>query len=69
MEVMQTLGVPYSNEEIANGEAHALAQAKAITENLVAEGAPEKVIDKEIIPLIAYLQRIGIDYGKTEETK
>lgn len=69
MEVMQTLGVPYTNEEIANGEANALAQAKAITENLVAEGAPEKVIDKEIIPLIAYLQRIGVDYGKSEEAK
>jgi cytochrome c oxidase cbb3-type subunit I/II len=69
MEVMQTLGVPYTNEEIANGEANALAQAKAITENLVAEGAPEKVIDREIIPLIAYLQRLGVDYGKSEETK
>lgn len=69
MEVMQTLGVPYTSEEIANGETNALAQAKTITENLVAEGAPEKVIDKEIIPLIAYLQRIGIDYGKSEETK
>jgi len=66
LEVMQQLGVPYLNEEINNGVINAKAQALVIRDNLVASGVPEKILDKEIIPLIAYLQRIGMDYGKAE---
>lgn len=66
LEVMQQLGVPYSNEEINNGVTAAKAQAETIKNTLVEAGVPTQVLDKEIIPLIAYLQRIGIDYGKSE---
>ncbi|AUN97752.1 cytochrome-c oxidase, cbb3-type subunit I [Bacteriovorax stolpii] len=66
MQVMQTLGVPYSQAEIDASVANAQAQAQSIRDNLVEAGVPEKVLDKEIIPLIAYLQRIGVDYGKSE---
>mgnify|MGYP005685182119 CR=1 FL=1 len=66
MQVMQTLGVPYSQAEIDASVANAQTQAQAIRDNLVEAGVPEKVLDKEIIPLIAYLQRIGVDYGKSE---
>lgn len=66
LEVMQQLGVPYSNEEIANGVTAAKAQAETIKSTLVEAGVPAKILDKEIIPLIAYLQRIGVDYGKSE---
>lgn len=67
MQVMAALGVPYSAEDIASGVANAQAQAKSITDGLVqGGGVPEKVLDKEIIALIAYIQRIGVDYSKSE---
>lgn len=68
MQVMQTLGVPYSKEDIDSSVARAQAQAEEIRTNLVEAGVPQEVINKEIIPLIAYLQRIGVDYGKSEVT-
>ena len=66
MNVMKTLGVPYTQEEIAGSFAAAKAQAEIIKDDLVAAGVPAAILDKEIIPLIAYLQRIGVDYGKSE---
>lgn len=66
MQVMQTLGVPYSNDDITKGIETAKAQAIEITNNLVESKVPEKIVDKEIVALIAYLQRIGVDYSKAE---
>jgi cytochrome c oxidase cbb3-type subunit I/II len=64
MEAMVTLGVPYTKVEVATGEQMARAQAEGIKVGLVEAGIPEKILDKEVIPLIAYLQRIGVDYTK-----
>lgn len=66
MNVMKTLGVPYTPEEIQNSVANAQEQAKSITTGLVTSGVSEKIIDKEVIALIAYIQRIGVDYSKME---
>lgn len=66
MQVMQTLGVPYSQEDIDASVANAKIQAEGIRDNLVEAGVPKEILEKEIIPLIAYLQRIGVDYGKSE---
>lgn len=66
MSVMQTLGVPYSNEEVEKSLENAKAQAELIKTNLVESKVPERVVDKEIVALIAYLQRIGVDYSKSE---
>lgn len=63
---MQTMGVPYSNEEIAGGVEAAKAQAKLIAEELSNSGVPIAIENKEVIALIAYLQRLGTDYGKAE---
>lgn len=68
MQVMQTLGVPYTKLEIEGSINAAKAQAEAIRDDLVAAGVPAAVLDKEIVPLIAYLQRIGVDYGKAVDT-
>jgi cytochrome c oxidase cbb3-type subunit I/II len=68
MQVMQTLGVPYTKMEIEGSVHAAKAQAEAIRDDLVAAGVPAAVLDKEIVPLIAYLQRIGVDYGKSVDT-
>ncbi len=59
MEVMRTLGVPYTNYEVENSEDHARAQAKRIAEELQAQGAPAGLENKEITALIAYLQSLG----------
>jgi cytochrome c oxidase cbb3-type subunit I/II len=66
MSVMVALGVPYSPEEIKTGVANAQAQAATITKGLVEGGVPAKIEDKEIISLIAYMQRLGADLAKVE---
>ena len=66
MSVMLALGVPYSAEEISAGVTNAQAQAATIAKGLVEGGVPAKVEDKEVIALIAYMQRIGADYSKVE---
>ncbi|MFP5492720.1 MAG: cytochrome-c oxidase, cbb3-type subunit I [Bacteriovoracia bacterium] len=63
---MQTMGVPYSTEEIAGGIEAAKAQAKLIADELSNSGVPMAIENKEVIALIAYLQRLGTDYGKAE---
>jgi cytochrome c oxidase cbb3-type subunit I/II len=70
MEVMATLGVPYSKEEIANALKSSDAQATKIETKLLANQEIQKAFgketavplrDREIIALIAYLQRLGTD--------
>lgn len=63
LKVMKALGVPYTDEEIANSIADAKEQARKITEGMVEAGVESKMQDKQIIALIAYLQRLGIDLG------
>ncbi|MES2265129.1 MAG: cytochrome-c oxidase, cbb3-type subunit I [Bacteroidota bacterium] len=57
---MQTLGVPYPKgyDKIANAELD--KQAKAISDNLYIDHIKVKK-DKEIVAIIAYLQRLGTD--------
>ncbi len=79
MEVMVKLGVPYSEEDIANAQLNMNAQAEKIVKNLnddpdlstsFIEGKKEalangdnyvEIKDREIVALIAYLQRLGTD--------
>jgi cytochrome c oxidase cbb3-type subunit I/II len=56
-----TLGVPYSAEEIDEAEALARKQARKIAEEIVTQGGPRDLEDKQIVALIAYLQRLGRD--------
>ncbi|MCB9780468.1 MAG: cytochrome-c oxidase, cbb3-type subunit II [Alphaproteobacteria bacterium] len=60
MTAMQTAGVPYTDADIAGAGATIDAQATKIVSNLAATGANAQQ-DKQIIALIAYLQRIGVD--------
>ncbi|UAJ14857.1 cytochrome-c oxidase, cbb3-type subunit I [Aquirufa lenticrescens] len=60
---MKKLGVPYSTDEITNAVKDLNSQAKAIQANLAAEKIKVSQ-DKEIISLIAYLQRLGTDISK-----
>lgn len=64
---MQTLGVPYTDEYVANAKAEVEKQAQVIYESLKKEesglllGEEGLQRDHEIIALIAYLQRLGSD--------
>lgn len=57
--VMRQLGVPYSDSEVENASENARNYAKTIADNLQKEGAPAGLEDKQIVALIAYLQRLG----------
>lgn len=59
LSVMKMLGVPYSDEVVANGDMMAEKQALEIAQGLEAEGAPKGLEKKEIVALIAYLQTLG----------
>jgi cytochrome c oxidase cbb3-type subunit I/II len=59
------LGAPYSEEQIANCEADARHQAEVIAAEIVAQGGPAAMQEKQAMAVIAYLQRMGTDIFKT----
>jgi len=61
---MRLLGVPYTLEQEKTAIQHAQAQAKEIADRIRMKGIPGKHEDKQIIALIAYLQRLGTDILK-----
>ncbi|MEY2963799.1 MAG: cytochrome-c oxidase, cbb3-type subunit [Bacteroidota bacterium] len=61
MEAMVTLGVPYTEEDVANTVATAQAQAESIAAVLNQDENIEVLPEDEIVALIAYLQRLGTD--------
>ncbi len=76
METMVTLGVPYTEEDIANAQQQMLEQGTQIEQNLYTDpdfattyeedknaGGEEfvEMRNREIVALIAYLQRLGTD--------
>jgi cytochrome c oxidase cbb3-type subunit I/II len=67
--VMQKLGVPYTNEEIANSVKDAQAQASKISTELAESGVPAKIVEMEVVALIAYIQRLGVDYTTMPEAE
>ena len=61
---MVRLGVPYDKQTVANCVEMAHEQARQVTAELVDQSrdpADEALVDKQIIALIAYLQRLGVD--------
>jgi len=68
LKALKAVGVPYDNIQIANAEADAKTQAEAIASNLGKEGI-QVSSDKEIVAMIAYLQRLGTDIKKLETTQ
>ena len=76
MEVMVSLGVPYSEEDIANAQASMLEQGTQIEKNLYSDPDFAKTYEadkaaggedfvemrnREVVAIIAYLQRLGTD--------
>ncbi len=81
MKTLKTLGVAYSDDDIANAQQAIDKQAKEIAADLQANGVEKTeqylkaykgnkvdLSKKEIVALIAYLQRLGTDTTKKVET-
>jgi len=62
---MAMLGVPYG-EAVTQSKAAAMAreQAAAMAQGVAAAGGPADLADKEIMAIVAYLQRLGTDIKK-----
>jgi cytochrome c oxidase cbb3-type subunit I/II len=63
--VMQYFGAPYAEGFAETANDHLLKQAQGIADNLAQSGI-ECEPQKEIIALIAYLQRLGVDITRTD---
>lgn len=61
LKALQRLGVPYSEADIAGAVQQAQRQAQHIAEGVAAQGGPSGLEDKEIVAMVAYLQRLGTD--------
>jgi cytochrome c oxidase cbb3-type subunit I/II len=61
LKVLRKLGVPYSQDEISGASAALKIQAEEIAGRLKEQGGVENIASKEIVALIAYLQRLGKD--------
>lgn len=60
LRALKRVGVPYSSEEIAAAPGTMAEQAQAIVTRLAAAGITTSP-DKEIVAMVAYLQRLGKD--------
>ena len=65
--VLRQLGTPYTDQEIEGAEAAARKQADEIAERIKSGGEKDVQADREIIALVAYLQRLGTDIGWRKE--
>ncbi len=59
--VMARLGVPYDADTQARAEDLARAQAAEVSKKIVEQGGPTGLTDREILAMVAYLQRLGSD--------
>lgn len=67
VDAMAMLGVPYG-EAVTSAEDMARAQAAEIAKEIESQGGPKGLGDKDIVALIAYLQRLGTDIKKMPKT-
>src|SRR5690606_38603799 len=58
VDAMVMLGVPYG-DAVNNAPAMAREQAQTIAAGIESQGGPAGLADREIVALVAYLQRLG----------
>jgi cytochrome c oxidase cbb3-type subunit I/II len=66
IDALRSVGVPYEAGVTGSAQADAEKQAKGFVAVLKGEGV-EVTHDKEIVALIAYLQRLGTDIKKSNQ--
>ncbi len=59
--VLSMLGEPYDADNMKYASALAKAQAEMLADEIVKQGGPKGLEKKEVIAVIAYLQRLGTD--------
>jgi cytochrome c oxidase cbb3-type subunit I/II len=69
LEVLAMLGVPYDIAEIDGAPDMARSQAAQIAAEIEGQGGPAGLSDREIVALVAYLQRLGTDVQQDETTQ
>ncbi len=71
LRAMRMVGVPYSDEEVANAEQLAREQASAMLQEIITQDGAESVDPhwetSQVMALVAYLQRLGTDLYRTPE--
>jgi cytochrome c oxidase cbb3-type subunit I/II len=60
VDAMAMIGVPYG-DAVNRAPELAREQAAAIAAEIVAQGGPAGLQDREIVAIVAYLQRLGTD--------
>ncbi|HEY5934077.1 MAG TPA: cytochrome-c oxidase, cbb3-type subunit I, partial [Kofleriaceae bacterium] len=65
VDAMAMLGVPYDKAALADAPGLARLQAKQLAEQLTAKGGPTGMETRDVIALIAYMQRLGADIKPT----
>ena len=68
LSVLRMLGVPYTDEQVAEADRWAENQAQLIVEDLAKEGIEVKK-DRQIVALIAYIQSLGQKSKNNEDAK
>ena len=66
MRGLRRIGVPYTDADIAAAPARAQSQADSIAAAVVSQGGPERLANQEIVALVAYLQRLGLDLARLD---
>ncbi|HLL24637.1 MAG TPA: cytochrome-c oxidase, cbb3-type subunit I, partial [Kofleriaceae bacterium] len=72
VDAMAMLNVPYDAQALNAADRVARTQAEALAAKLVKAGGPAGMEDKDVIALIAYMQRLGVDiavHSRTGGTK
>jgi cytochrome c oxidase cbb3-type subunit I/II len=59
LHALKTLGVPYTDDDVAQCRERFVAQGQALAQGLQAAGGVSVAPDSELVALIAYLQRLG----------
>ena len=66
LSALQALGIPYTDKQIAGAAADAQAQAATIAREIVEQGGPDRLENREIVAMVAYLQSLTVPEGLIE---
>jgi cytochrome c oxidase cbb3-type subunit I/II len=67
VDAMAMLGVPYDARALARASQVAQSQAADLADKLAKAGGPANLQDKQVIALIAYMQRLGVDIRAAQQ--
>jgi cytochrome c oxidase cbb3-type subunit I/II len=69
VDAMAMLNVPYDAQALAHADVLAKQQADQVAQALAANGGPKGMQGKEVIALIAYMQRLGRDIQLAQDSQ